>query len=207
MPRANRRVLPGYLKDVFFTSRVEMEDYFEGDKITCLLCGHKYRQLDPHLKAVHDMTCDDYREKHGIPYTKGLCSSHKSRQESRRMKEYFIQNPSEKDRRVQQVAQNRHLSTVNGQRGKPVFWRLERTKYPVELWFEVGRKVERGQTISEACRGDDMPPQQLLTFALRTYPDFRDFWNKEVAPKRKIGIGENLKATNPNRPFRGPTHS
>lgn len=58
-----------------FESKAEVEAYFEGEKIECLLCGRMLKSLSTHLSRIHDVECDEYREKFGLPYSKGLVSS------------------------------------------------------------------------------------------------------------------------------------
>ena len=70
--RARRRVLPGFpIEDKVFSAD-EVQDYFNGAKIVCLRCGKKYRTLGIHLKNIHEMEPDEYREIYGLPWTYGL---------------------------------------------------------------------------------------------------------------------------------------
>lgn len=55
-----------------FSSREQLEGYFQGDIIVCLQCGGHYKALDPHLNATHGMTGDEYREMYRIPWTRQL---------------------------------------------------------------------------------------------------------------------------------------
>jgi len=70
-----REVLPGYPVERKFESLKEVKQYLEGDKIACLLCGRLFANLGCHVVKMHDMSCDEYRELYGIPYTFGLVSS------------------------------------------------------------------------------------------------------------------------------------
>lgn len=63
---------PGYPKDFIFTDKKEVELYFSGDRITCLMCGHNFKALGSHLDLIHGMSTDDYKTKYGLPYRKGL---------------------------------------------------------------------------------------------------------------------------------------
>ncbi len=73
--------MPGYPKTDKFETDEEVEAYFSGDKIQCLLCGKWYKELSLHLRRIHDVTPDDYREKYGIPWKQGLtgCISYNKR--------------------------------------------------------------------------------------------------------------------------------
>jgi hypothetical protein len=42
--------------------------------IRCLRCGRRFKSISSHLKTIHEMTADEYRETYGIPWTYGLAS-------------------------------------------------------------------------------------------------------------------------------------
>lgn len=69
---ARRKVMPGFPVDMKFTTPEQLESYFGGSSIVCLRCGKNYRTLGAHLKSVHGMEPDEYREIYGIPWTYGL---------------------------------------------------------------------------------------------------------------------------------------
>jgi hypothetical protein len=58
-----------------FRSRREVERYFGGKKIKCLLCGKRFGRLSFHLAAKHAMTADDYKARFGLPWSRGLVSA------------------------------------------------------------------------------------------------------------------------------------
>jgi hypothetical protein len=53
----------------------EVDAYFSGDTITCLLCGRGLRRLASHLPAIHQVSEDDYRKMYGLPWSRGLTSA------------------------------------------------------------------------------------------------------------------------------------
>lgn len=55
-----------------FKTIVEIDKYYSGTRIQCLVCGKYFKELGWHLKKKHDMSCDEYKEKHGLPWTRGL---------------------------------------------------------------------------------------------------------------------------------------
>jgi ROS/MUCR transcriptional regulator protein len=63
-----------------FQTRREVERYFAGKTIECLLCGEQFDRLSPHLRRTHAMAPDAYREQFGLPWSRGLTSavSHKA---------------------------------------------------------------------------------------------------------------------------------
>lgn len=70
--RARRNLLPGFPVEDRFTTPEGLAEYFGGAKITCLRCGKMYRTLSVHLKTIHEMEPDEYKEIYGIPWTYGL---------------------------------------------------------------------------------------------------------------------------------------
>lgn len=58
-----------------FRTRREVERYFSGATIKCLLCGKRYRRLAFHLAAKHAMTADEYKGRFGLPWSRGLISA------------------------------------------------------------------------------------------------------------------------------------
>ncbi len=44
-----------------FETRREVDRYFGGKTIRCLLCGQRFRRLAFHLAAKHGITADDYK--------------------------------------------------------------------------------------------------------------------------------------------------
>jgi hypothetical protein len=59
----------------FFQTRSEVERYFGGKTITCLICGGRYGRLSYHLAAKHGMTTDQYKARFGLPWSRGLISA------------------------------------------------------------------------------------------------------------------------------------
>ncbi|MGA2891317.1 MAG: MucR family transcriptional regulator [Xanthobacteraceae bacterium] len=58
-----------------FRTRRQVEDYFSGKTIKCLLCGRRFRRLSFHLAAKHDVTTNDYKRRFGLPWRRGLTSA------------------------------------------------------------------------------------------------------------------------------------
>jgi hypothetical protein len=58
-----------------FKTRLEVESYFSGDTIECLLCRRHFKRLQSHLAAKHRMSADEYKERFGLPWTRGLTSA------------------------------------------------------------------------------------------------------------------------------------
>jgi hypothetical protein len=72
---ARRKVRPGYPWTGQFETKEQIDFYFSGDKIECLLCGKTYRGLGVHLLKIHGVTDDQYRARYGLPWGRGLTSA------------------------------------------------------------------------------------------------------------------------------------
>lgn len=55
-----------------FQTMEEIKEYLNHEKITCLLCGLKFRGLFRHIEKTHKMHPNDYKIKFGIPPSIGL---------------------------------------------------------------------------------------------------------------------------------------
>ena len=62
----------GFPKKEIFSSHKEIQEYFSGDELTCLLCGNGFDSLPAHLASIHDITADFYKEMFGLPFSRGL---------------------------------------------------------------------------------------------------------------------------------------
>lgn len=69
---ARAAVLPGYPIDEKFKTPEQLAAYFGGARIVCLRCGKTYRSLGIHLKTIHGMEPDEYRDAYDIPWSYGL---------------------------------------------------------------------------------------------------------------------------------------
>ena len=100
--RARRKVMSGYPIDKIFITKEEIEEYYSGDKILCLLCGKSFKALCGHLK-VHGFDVNSYCEKYGLPYTRGLsCPSTKKimiKHGKKLREEGILRTPTDEERK------------------------------------------------------------------------------------------------------------
>ena len=83
MKRNNKRDIPGFPWEGKFTTKTEIDKYFSNDDgIQCLLCGRLLGTLQNHLELVHGVSHDEYRERYGLPWRKGLVSRALSKRRS-----------------------------------------------------------------------------------------------------------------------------
>jgi predicted transcriptional regulator len=55
-----------------FSRPEDVSEHHERELITCLECGHTYRYLPVHLKRSHGLSCEEYRQRWGIPKSVAL---------------------------------------------------------------------------------------------------------------------------------------
>jgi hypothetical protein len=60
------------MRENAFATPSELERYFSGDTIECLVCGHHFLRLGSHLISKHGMTIDEYKERFGLPWSRAL---------------------------------------------------------------------------------------------------------------------------------------
>jgi ROS/MUCR transcriptional regulator protein len=58
-----------------FRTRRQVNRYFGGRTIQCLICGKRFSRLSFHLAAKHGITTDEYKSRFGLPWTRGLTSA------------------------------------------------------------------------------------------------------------------------------------
>lgn len=181
MPYAKRKTLPGYPKEFTFETREQVDAYFSGKRIECLLCGSEFKSLDLHLRAVHEITVDQYREKYGLPYLRGLCCEETHNQMSKRSTEFFLKN-QERQMGYLRLAKETQADG-NPQRKKPDFWKSERTKYDRSHYEEFILRVLSGRKATEVEKDSDMPSITHLYGYMEKDPEFSARYNGEVRPE------------------------
>ena len=67
-----RFVLKGFPWSGKFQTLEEIEGYLSGGRMQCLLCGKLYVMIGKHLREIHGVTVDQYKERYGIPWGRGL---------------------------------------------------------------------------------------------------------------------------------------
>ena len=106
MRKCKQRALSGYpWKDKFQTLQ-KIEEYFDQDRLTCLLCGRTYISLHKHLLFTHKVQADDYKETYGIPWVRGLISR------TLRKRQAAIMNQQRKEGILPKAPSKEHLKKL-----------------------------------------------------------------------------------------------
>jgi len=165
-----RRCAPGFpFKGKLKTIR-DVERYFTGDKIQCLLCGRWFKSVGRHMTGIHNTTPDEYKLQFGLPLDRGLTSAELHGNLSDIQKRLYSDglNPlSNAHQRRKGTAKARSLSH---RRRPPQPFNRERmrdthkhsSKYGLRTTDEDVARVDAevaktGQTITQVCLQDSMP--------------------------------------------------
>lgn len=123
--KKRRTILPGYPINEPFTTKEEIDKYFSGDKLVCLLCGRPFKSLCGHL-SVHGSNVDKYREEFGLPFSRGLIGEAtlilQVKEGKKRREEGIFRTPTPEERKIYTKK-----SKESGMR-KPLYANLEATK-------------------------------------------------------------------------------
>ena len=171
---AVRRALkPGYPVTTPFKTRSEVNEYFSGDQITCLLCGRQFRELHVHLKKIHSKTVEWYREHYGLRWRRGLTCDELWNIHSLNRKE-AIEGPEARKRLLADLANGRKAMQDSPPRFRKrpeyviddVRSNLYENEAPPEYGSDHAReflsRVKSGRTFTEVASDGDMPSIQSV---------------------------------------------
>jgi hypothetical protein len=184
MPRANRTILAGFPRPSPFKTREEIDHYFCGDRITCLLCGHSFRSLPKHLFEVHNLSGDEYRSMYGLPYSRGLVCG-----ETRDTMADLGSIRFDENKAKMAPAYARQFQTGKEISGRPMqpFVKSERVVYGPSDYEEFIRRVLAGRTMIEVETDADMPTAESVRRLVRLDKDFAAKWAEIVRPVARPG--------------------
>ncbi len=142
--------LPGFPCKNEFHTKEEVDGYFSGEKIQCLLCGGWFDRISSdHLESIHGATPDEYRERYGIPGTRELTGKGGSQSPGGTTKKRSV----------------RGSDAGHGRGGK---WRTEDYERILE------RMREQKRALREVCGGKDVPGYASWKKFVKTHPDIAE---------------------------------
>lgn len=184
--------MPGYPVLPRAMSIEEIDAYLDSDPIPCLLCGHSFRVLARHLRLIHAMTPDQYRERYGLPYSVGLAAVSSRQRFEELLRQRVARTPPRKGRKkakplvhkplefrgkerhshYQRLMATRRLNEVNN---LPADFRFG----PEHLELFISR-VLTGRTFKEVARDPDMPSLAWVRTAFIEWPRLREKFEQGV---------------------------
>ncbi len=197
--RASRRlVLPGFPILPRKFSREEINNYFSGDKLQCLLCGKIYKDIGKHLR-IHDLNIDDYKELYGLPWRKGLVCQETHNCYSRALKKRTEDNPSFYDHvkryRKDPAFEAKLLRAIKNQRFQPFrkevaqdnishtashMGKTQSHAYEPKFFWKIANKMFTGITLTEAIKESGIPGRSWFHKHLRENPKDRKKFIDEI---------------------------
>ncbi len=159
-------------------SKAEVDQYFSGDRIQCLICGKTYKRLAIHI-YMHDLTEDDYRELYGLPWRRGLCGIDAFKAYSNamhvRIGEGYMPPCNKENRAKAHTAIREH-----GMRTQPFKREIcrenishsnGREQWPDYMFQEIVRRILTGRTLPEVCTDNELPRKTWFRKYAREHPE------------------------------------
>ena len=161
----------GYPWDGQFTLPEEIEEYFAHVELCCLLCGRSFRSLGKHIMPSHSISIDEYKERFGLPWGRGLVGTETKQKYSNRA--HFLRKtgkwcdiPPEK-------------AALGNLAPRKPFQPYQRVQCGIngQKWFdsdyqEFLRRVETGRLPAEVAQDLDMPSCKLFIRYRAKNPDY-----------------------------------
>jgi ROS/MUCR transcriptional regulator protein/Homeodomain-like domain len=183
MKRNTQNSIPGFPWKGKFATRSEVNQYFSSEEgIQCLLCGRFMGTLNGHLQIVHGVTHEEYRERYGLPWRKGLVSRTTSKKYStalnnRIKKGTFKPKPNQKAAVEKILAGLRrpdqpYLTGIKSENSRALSKQnVKYSRRDFEKVLSVMRKHK--VTLREACMKYNLPGSATVLEYAESHPDFR----------------------------------
>ncbi|MFQ6183602.1 MucR family transcriptional regulator [Sinorhizobium meliloti] len=178
MPRKKKDYtpLPGFPRETKFQCMEDIDRYFSGNSIQCLECGHHFTALPRHLTRAHEVSADEYKEKHGLPWGRGLTCGLFHDELSQKAKE---------DGSVANIGDIRSAPT----RGRKLNTRdycparvNAKHVYSPETYFAFADRVAAGEPILTISREEAMPSVMAVRGFIEKNIEFARYWEERVKP-------------------------
>lgn len=171
--KADSSPLSGFPSDRKFQTMAEIEAYFEGNSIQCLECGRHFRGLARHLRE-HGLTADQYKERHGIPWGRGLLCG---------QLHLVLSEAAKASDLVDQIGDKRGDPKKRGtMRGYAPARRAARMLYTESDYYRLAKRVSEGEPFLAVCKDPDMPSDEAVKAYRKFNPEYDAYWRMHVQP-------------------------
>ena len=183
MKRDHKHSIPDFPWKGKFTTRSEVDRYFSnGDGIQCLLCGRFLGTLQNHLQIVHGVSHEEYRERYGMPWRKGLVSRTVSKKHSasltNRIKNGTFNPKPDNNAAVKKILSGfrrpdqPYITGIKSENSKSLTKQNIRYSHKD---FEKVLSLMRKQkiTLNEACKKSNLPGKGTILRYAEQNPEFR----------------------------------
>ncbi len=175
------KALPGYPYRRKLLTKEEVDGYFAGENIQCLICGRWFQLISyRHLGFGHGVTPDEYRERFGLPWTRGLTGKTVQKTLSKLAKKNV------KDGKTTLTAKGTRLGTDAPKKPNQPFLkdlsarhalaRYGQTRKFGEEDFEtiLERMRKQKRTLNEVCLDPDLPSLDSSRNYIKKHPEFKE---------------------------------
>ena len=183
MKKSEINSLPGFPWKGKFTTKGEIDRYFsDPDGIQCLLCGRFFQNLSGHLWITHGISHEQYRERYGLPWRKGLVSRHVSKGLSsiltKRIKNGSFKPTPDNKAAVKKILagglrkDQPYLTRIKAEKAKGLSKkniRHRRKDFEKVLSVMLKNKI----ALREACMDENLPASSLVLGYAESNPGFR----------------------------------
>ena len=158
---------------------MEIDHYFAGGKIQCLLCGKWFIALPAHLERTHNITADEYKERYGLPWKRGLCGVGLRIKRSK-----IMLNRRENGFRTDMKAVQKKAVGATRRPDQPFFVKVkadnmkigsEKIKKYTDQDFRnvLAKMLNENKGLNEVCKDADMPDFRAVSKYAKKNADFR----------------------------------
>jgi hypothetical protein len=179
MKKSEKNSLPGFPWKGSFDNKKEIDHYFAGGKIQCLLCGKWFIALPTHLERTHNITADEYKERYGLPWKRGLCGVGLRIKRSK-----IMLNRRENGFRTDMKAVQKKAVGATRRPDQPFFVKVkadnmkigsEKIKKYTDQDFRnvLAKMLNENKGLNEVCKDADMPDFRAVSKYAKKNADFR----------------------------------
>jgi len=150
-----------------FKNRKEIDEYFKGDKIKCLICGGYLKSLAKHLVYKHGITAAKYKKEFGLPWGRGLTAD-----DTKFKASLIMTDRNKKDPRMKMTAET--MRKAQQAKKRPIMpYRInELSSKALEMTDEAKRK-----SVCYANKILDMMEKEMLPSCYSCLFDLPDLYN------------------------------
>lgn len=178
-PKQPRSPLAGYPIEQPFADLDAVRQYLGEPTIRCLRCGRRFKSISSHLKTIHEMTADEYREMYGIPWTYGLSSPDTSEAISRNSQRLVAAGI---------ICKERDASRMHGAQHRPIPAATVQAK--AGNLAEVNKDCTGEETRRRAAASKQGSPEHIAKLRARPYcnlPETKEFLRTVWIGKKRNG--------------------
>ncbi len=171
---------PGFPRKEKFKSGKEIDRYFAGEKIQCLICGKWFKTISHfHLTKVHGISTDDYKEMFGLPWGRGLLGTRSFEiyaENARKLRaEGKLRTPSKENQKFAKPREKPLQPFEKDSRARRFLAIHGKTRKYCSKDYEkvLERMRDENRTLTDVCGDTDMVSLTAMNDYLKKHPDMK----------------------------------